>query len=412
MDAEPRCFRDGTQFFRYEVTNSVILLAQETGPFAGLSIQDRLLSPMIITAMIIGVVIGEFCPNIQHTFDTVRLYSVSVPIAIGLMVMMWPILTKVQYEKLPEIFSSTRIWIHIGISIALNWFFAPLLMLGLAWATLPDLPTYRTGVILVGLARCIAMVMMWNQIAGGDTNYCAILVVINSVLQIILYSPYALLFINVVGHQKSIHVEYGQVAISVLIYLGIPLAAGIITRYGVQFMTDKTFLEKVFLPAFSPLALLGLLYTILIIFAYQGHHIIHNLGPVFRVFVPMILYFMVMWTATFALMYYLTKGRHGKKGLFGYQMAAVQAFTASSNNFELAIAVAIAVFGVNSDQALAATVGPLVEVPVLLSLTWLAIWLRRRLSYVRIYRLVSTPYVDSFPVEEVERSPDVLIKDS
>ena len=292
----------------------------------------------------------------------------------------------------------------------LNWIVGPLIMLGLAWATLPDLPTYRTGVIMVGLARCIAMVLVWNQLAKGDGNYCAILVVINSILQIILYSPYALLFINVIGGQShsELHVSYGDVAISVLIvappfffhvdsiltaflqYLGIPLAAGVITRYTIWYFTSKEFLTTRFLPLFSPLALLGLLYTILVMFAYQGHHIIHNLRPVFRVFVPMILYFIIMWSGAFLLVFWLS--RKDDSGLWGYEMAVVQAFTAGSNNFvsrlvhldltysiraqELAIAVAIAVYGVGSDQALAATIGPLVEVPVLLALTWVSLFLR------------------------------------
>ncbi|KAG5651077.1 hypothetical protein H0H81_009965 [Sphagnurus paluster] len=336
--------------------------------------------------MIIGVIIGEFVPNVQKVFDTVRFDSVSVPIAIGLIVMMWPILTKVQYEQLPKLFAGSRIWVHLGISLFLNWIVGPLIMLGLAWATLPDLPNYRTGVILVGLARCIAMVMIWNQLARGDSEYCAILVIVNSILQIALYSPYALLFINIVGGKhSSIHVSYGNVAISVLIYLGIPLVAGIVTRYGVWYFTSKVFLETKFLPLFSPLALLGLLYTILVMFAYQGHHIIHNLGPVFRVFVPMILYFVIMWSSAFAMIYYLTRreSRTRKDKHFGYEMAVVQSFTAGSNNFELAIAVAIAVFGVSSEQALAATIGPLVEVPVLLALTWVALFLGNRLDWKR-----------------------------
>ncbi|KDR70682.1 hypothetical protein GALMADRAFT_229986 [Galerina marginata CBS 339.88] len=354
--------------------------------FKKLGILDRLLSPLIILFMIVGVIIGEFAPGIQQAFDTVRFHSVSVPIAIGLIVMMWPILTKVQYETLPRVFSSSRIWIQIGISMFLNWIIGPLIMLGLAWATLPDLPTYRTGVIMVGLARCIAMVMIWNELARGDGDYCAVLVVINSILQIILYSPYALLFINVIGGQgrSDIHVSYGNVAISVLIYLGIPLMAGVITRYSVWYFMGKTFLDRHFIPFFSPLALLGLLYTILVMFAYQGHHILHNLGPVFRVFVPMILYFLIMWTSAFALIYYLTRQEKGRSHQFGYQMAVVQSFTAGSNNFELAIAVAIAVYGVNSDQALAATIGPLVEVPVLLALTWVALLLGNRLEWNRV----------------------------
>jgi arsenite transporter len=264
---------------------------------------------------------------------------------------MWPILTKVQYEALPKIFSSRRIWIQIGLSMFLNWIVGPLVMLGLAWATLPDLPTYRTGVIMVGLARCIAMVLVWNQLAKGDGNYCAILVGFNSILQIVLYSPYALLFINVIGgeSQASVHVSYGNVAISVLIvglafrlpylqiftapqYLGIPLVAGIITRFTIWYLASEEFLVMRFLPFFSPLALLGLLYTILVMFAYQGHHIIHNLGPVFRVFVPMILYFVVMWTGTFGLVFWLSR-REGETSLWGYEMAVVQSFTAGSNNF-------------------------------------------------------------------------------
>jgi len=235
---------------------------------------------------------------------------------------------------------------------------------------------------MVGLARCIAMVMIWNQLARGNANYCAILVMINSVLQIVLYSPYAVLFINVIGNQgQSLHVSYGDVAISVLIYLGIPLAAGIATRYAVWFLTSKSFLERRFLPIFGPIALLGLLYTIIVMFAYQGHHILHNLGPVFRVIVPMVLYFVIMWTFALWLLHRLG-ARYGAG--FGYDMAVVQSFTAGSNNFELAIAVAIAVYGVDSDQALAATIGPLVEVPVLLSLTWLSLFLERKLTWQRL----------------------------
>ncbi|KAF8843487.1 arsenical-resistance protein [Paxillus ammoniavirescens] len=301
--------------------------------------------------------------------------------------MMWPILTKVRYEALGHTLLSKKLWVHMSISLVLNWIIGPLIMLGLAWATLPDLPTYRTGVIMVGIARCIAMVMVWNQLAGGDGEYCALLVVANSALQIILYSPYAVLFINVIGSNKQseLHLEYGTVAISVLIYLGIPLVAGVITRFTIMHLTSKRFLQEVFLPRFSPLALLGLLYTIIVMFAYQGHHIVHNLGPVFRVFVPMILYFVVMWSSAFGFIYWLARREARKRKStsksFEYEVAVVQAFTAGSNNFELAIAVAIAVYGVGSDQALAATIGPLVEVPVLLALTWVAQYLRTRLKW-------------------------------
>ncbi|KAH0589238.1 hypothetical protein H2248_005000 [Termitomyces sp. 'cryptogamus'] len=365
--------------------------------FKKLSLFDKLLSPLIILVMIVGVVIGEFVPGIQAAFDTVRFNSVSVPIAIGLIIMMWPTLTKVQYEQLPQLFKTSGLWIHLGISLFLNWVIGPFVMLGVAWATLPDLPTYRTGVILVGLARCIAMVMIWNQLARGDREYCAILVILNSLLQMVLYSPYALLFINAISGSKQpdIHVSYGPVAISVLIYLGIPLGAGVVTRYSVWYLRGKSFLDNKFLPLFGPFALLGLLYTILIMFAYQGHHIIQNIGSVFRVFVPMILYFVIMWTGAFAMIFFLARKETGSQTTFRYEMAVVQSFTAGSNNFELAIAVAIAVYGVSSDQALAATIGPLVEVPVLLALTWVALFCGKRLRWRKLENVteskVNTP---------------------
>ncbi|KZT71017.1 arsenical-resistance protein ACR3 [Daedalea quercina L-15889] len=351
-----------------------------------LSLTDKLLTPAILIAMVVGVIIGEFAPGVQSAFDTARFASVSAPIAIGLIVMMWPILTKVQYEALPRMLFTRSMLVHILLSLFLNWIIAPLVMLAFAWATLPDLPTYRTGVIMVGLARCIAMVMVWNQLAGGDGNYCAVLVVINSVLQIALYSPYAVWFVNIMGGAGTdIHVSYGNVAISVLIYLGIPLGAGLLTRFFFLFVISREFFMTRVIPLISPLAPLGLLYTIIVLFAYQGHHILHNLGPTFRVIVPLVLYFSVMWAGAFALVWYLgrravAKRQAGAKA-WSYEMAVVQSFTAGSNNFELAIAVTIAVYGVGSDQALAATIGPLVEVPVLLALTWLALYLGRTLQW-------------------------------
>ncbi|CCM00266.1 uncharacterized protein FIBRA_02296 [Fibroporia radiculosa] len=351
-----------------------------------LSLTDKLLTPAILVAMIVGVVIGEFVPNVQPAFDTARFASVSAPIAIGLIVMMWPILTKVQYEALPRILPTRTMLKHVLLSLVLNWIIAPFIMLGLSWATLPDLPTYRTGVIMVGLARCIAMVMVWNQLAQGDTNYCAVLVVLNSVLQIALYSPYAVWFVNYMGGAgASIHVSYGSVAISVLIYLGIPLGAGLITRIVLLYFTSRAFFTTRFLPWISPLAPLGLLYTVIVLFAYQGHHIVHNIGQVFRVMVPLVLYFTIMWAGAFSLVWWLgrrarAKGQ-GQGKQWSYEMAVVQSFTAGSNNFELAIAVTIAVYGVGSDQALAATIGPLVEVPVLLALTWVALYLGRVLHW-------------------------------
>ncbi|KAK9893190.1 arsenical-resistance protein ACR3 [Cystobasidium minutum MCA 4210] len=347
--------------------------------FLGLGWLDRLLAPLVLVFMIVGTAVGATTGDaIPRAFDQVQFKGVSFPIVIGLLVMMWPVLTKVQYERLPEIAREKKLWYQIGISLILNWVIGPFVMLAIAWATLPDLPEYRIGVILVGVARCIAMVMIWNQLAGGDHNYCAIIVVINSVLQIVLFAPMAIFFINVISGESEFSISYGTVAIDVLIYLGIPLVAGVVTRYGVWWATSRPWLETRFLPYFGPLALLGLLYTIFVLFAYQGNAIVNNLGPVFRTFVPMIVYFTIMWTGAFAFIFFLTRW---KEEHFGYEMAVVQSFTAGSNNFELAIAVAIAVYGVGSRQALAATIGPLVEVPVLLSLTWDSLWLKRRLHW-------------------------------
>lgn len=346
---------------------------------AGLGWLDRLLTPLIILAMILGVIIGEFAPNVKENLTKGDLQGVAAPLVVGLIVMMWPILTKVPYETLPKTFKTSRLWSQIAMSLILNWIIGPFLMLGLAWATLPDLETYRTGIIMVGLARCIAMVMIWNQIARGDAEVCAILVIINSVLQMVLYAPYCVWFINVISRSQSFQLQYGITAISVLIYLGIPLAAGAVTRFTVMGLFGRPFFERNFLPFFGPLSLVGLLYTIIIIFAEQARRILDNLGPTFRTFVPLVLYFAIMWTATFVLVWRLS-ARFGAK-TWGYQMAVVQAFTAGSNNFELAIAVAVAVYGADSDQALAATIGPLVEVPVLLALSWVALYLGRKLDW-------------------------------
>lgn len=340
---------------------------------------DRLLSLFIIIAMILGVVIGEFAPNASQNLNKGNFRGVSAPLVVGLIVMMWPILTKVQYERLPQMFSTKRLWYQLAVSLVLNWILGPFLMLGLAWASLPDLDDYRMGVIMVGLARCIAMVMIWNKIARGDSNTCAIIVIVNSILQIVLYAPLAVLFINVISNDDNFKLDYSNVAIAVAVYLGIPLAAGVLTRFLVLGLGGREFFHRKFLPFFGPLSLIALLYTIIIIFAEQAQHILHNLGPVFRTFVPLVLYFALMWTGTFVLIWWLSV-RYGKTE-WGYQMAVVQAFTAGSNNFELAIAVCVAVFGVGSDQALAATIGPLVEVPVLLVLSWLAMFVGKRMRW-------------------------------
>lgn len=345
----------------------------------GLGWGDRLLPLFVIVAMIFGVVIGEFAKDVKKSLTKGDLQGTPAPLAVGLIVMMWPILTKVQYEKLPAMFKTSKLWSQILTSLILNWIVAPLLMLGLAWATLPDLPGYRVGVILVGIARCIAMVMIWNDIAKGDGDICAIIVIINSVLQIVLYAPIAILFVSVISNNKNFALDYSSTAICVVIYLGIPLVAGVSTRITIITLLGKDHFKHRFLPYFGPLSLIALLYVIIIIFAEQARSILDNLGPVFRTFVPLVLYFAIVWSITFTLIFQLSL-RYGSKR-WGYQMAVVQSFTAASNNFELAIAVCVAVYGADSQQSLAATIGPLVEVPVLLILSYVSLYLSSRLSW-------------------------------
>ncbi|KAG0750301.1 hypothetical protein G6F57_000649 [Rhizopus arrhizus] len=317
--------------------------------------------------MIIGVVIGYYAPHVQESFETVQFGSVSVPIAIGLLLMMYPVLCKIQYEKIHIILSNRQIWTQIAISIFINWVIGPIVMTALAWACLHDLPELRTGVVMVGLARCIAMVLIWVDLAEGDSDYCAILVAINAILQIALYSPYAILFINIVPSwfgavpDNSIHVDIWPVAQSVLIYLGIPLVAGIITRFGLRSLKGAEWYDKKFLPPFGSLALLGLLYTIIVMFANQGHEIIDNIRSVCRTAVPLLCYFVIMFFIPLFILRFF----------FSYRLVVTQSFTASSNNFELAIAVAIGTYGIHSEQALAATIGPLIEVPVLVVLSYI-----------------------------------------
>ncbi|WFD45044.1 arsenicals resistance [Malassezia psittaci] len=336
---------------------------------------DRLLSIFIILAMILGVIIGEYAPNARERLESGNFEGVSAPLVVGMIMMMWPILTNVRYEKIPKMTRTWRLWNQIVFSLGVNWIIAPFVMLALAWATLPDLSGFRTGVIMVGIARCVAMVMIWNRIARGDTDICAILVIINSILQLVLYAPFAIWFVRVISGDDKLRLSYSKVATAVGIYLGIPLGAGIFTRFSMMKLLGTQRFAKSFLPYFAPLSLISLLYVIIVIFASQSHKILHNLGPVFRTIVPLVLYFMIMWTVIFVLVSILS-ARYGKHH-WGYQLAVVQAFTAASNNFELAIAVCVATYGADSDQALASTIGPLVEVPVLLALSWLALYLGR-----------------------------------
>lgn len=250
-------------------------------------------------------------------------------------------------------------------------------MLAVAWACLPDLAYYRNGVIMVGLARCVAMVLIWNQLAAGDPEYCAMLVAVNSVMQIALYAPLALFFLVVISDQYSgegetLSLSFWDVFESVLLFLGVPLAAAIVTRYGVIKATGREWFDNKFVPFISPLALIALLWTVFVVFVIQGHNIVSNIGHVCRVAVPMVLYFIIMFCSSLAMCRYFK---------FGYERSVTQAFTASSNNFELAIAVAAATFGADSQEALAATIGPLVEVPILLGLVYVALWLKPLISW-------------------------------
>ncbi|PGH16991.1 arsenical-resistance protein [Helicocarpus griseus UAMH5409] len=341
--------------------------------FKRLGILDRFLAVWIFLAMAIGIILGNFVPNTGPALQRGKFVGVSVPIAIGLLVMMYPILCKVRYESLHKVFKTRQIWIQIAFSIVINWIIAPLLMLGLAWAFLPDEPGLREGLILVGLARCIAMVLIWTGLAGGDNQYCAILVAINSMLQMVLYAPLAVLFIKVIsGSNNTFELSYSVVAQSVAVFLGIPLGAAIVTRFTLRTLTGPTWYDNVFLKWVGPWSLIGLLFTILILFASQGKQVVHQIVSVVRVGAPLIVYFIVVFFCTLLVAY---------KFGFGYKVSATQSFTAASNNFELAIAVAIATFGPDSDQALASTVGPLIEVPVLLALVYVVKLVANRVGW-------------------------------
>ncbi|CRG89581.1 Arsenite resistance protein ArsB [Talaromyces islandicus] len=328
--------------------------------FKNLGLLDRFLAVWIFLAMVVGVLLGNFVPTTGPALQKGKFVGVSVPIAVGLLVMMYPILCKVRYESLHHVFRTREIWKQIAFSIFVNWIIAPFFMLALAWAFLPDQPELREGLILVGLARCIAMVLIWTGLAGGDNEYCAILVAINSILQMVLFAPLAVLFIEVISHD-SIDFDYAVAAKSVAVFLGIPLGAAIITRFSIRHLVSPKWYDEVFVKWASPWSLIGLLFTILVLFASQGHQVVHQIVSVIRVAAPLIVYFAVIFFTTLLITYKLG---------FGYKLAATQSFTAASNNFELAIAVAVATFGADSNQALAATVGPLIEVPVLLGLVY------------------------------------------
>jgi len=345
----------------------------EAGVGAGvvgrLSALDRFLPIWIFLAMALGVVAGYIWPGIAGVFDALRIDTVSLPIAIGLLWMMYPVLAKVKYEELGKI---AQAWEQFGVSLVLNWVIGPVIMFVLAWVLLPDLPHYRTGLIIVGLARCIAMVLIWNMLAEGDNEYCAVLVALNSVFQIVMYSPLAYFYLRVVpdwlgAEGRVVDIGMGDIARSVLIFLGIPLAAGIITRFTMVRRRGKEWYETVLMPRLGPTALVGLLFTIVVMFSMQGDNILTQPLDVLRVAIPLVIYFLLMFAVSFAISVWRK---------FPYELAATQSFTAASNNFELAIAVAVGTFGIASQEALATVIGPLIEVPVLIGLVYVALRVR------------------------------------
>lgn len=338
--------------------------------------RDKLLPAWILAAMAGGIGLGAFLPAIGPWLDSVQVASVSLPIAVGLLVMMYPPLTRVRYEELREVARRGNYRRMLSASLFQNWVVGPLLMFALAWLFLPDRPDYRTGLIFIGLARCIAMVLVWNWLARGDGEYAAVLVALNSLFQVALYGVLAHVFVAVLPPLLGLSSDAGpvdvstvQVALSVAVFLGIPFVAGYLTRAALLRRRGAEWFEGVFVKRTEGLTLAGLLFTIVVMFSLKGGVIVTLPSDVLRIALPLVLYFLLMFASSYALSIALG---------FGYGAATAQAFTAASNNFELAIAVTISVFGVASGQALAAVVGPLVEVPVLLALVMVALWARPR----------------------------------
>lgn len=336
-----------------------------------LSTLDRYLPLWIFAAMAAGLLLGRVFPGLGAILDRVKVAGVSVPIGIGLLWMMYPVLAKVRYESIGRHVANGKL---LGTSLFLNWVLGPIVMFTLAWVFLPDLPAYRNGLVLIGLARCIAMVLIWNSLACGSGELAAVLVALNSIFQILTYSLLGWLFLTVApgwfgGQTAVVHVSMWAIAKSVLIFLGIPLAAGYLTRRLLVARRGEAWYTDTFMPRFGPTALIGLLYTIVLMFAMQGDRILHLPVDVVRIAAPLVVYFAIMFALAFVLC--------AKLG-FGYEETASLAFTAAGNNFELAIAVAVATFGIGSGEALAAVVGPLIEVPALIGLVYVSLWARRR----------------------------------
>jgi ACR3 family arsenite transporter len=348
---------------------------RDSGAAAGgvrqrLSTLDRFLPLWIGVAMVAGLLLGRLVPGLDDALAAVEVGSVSLPLALGLLVMMYPVLAKVRYDELGRVTSNAPL---LGTSILLNWVLGPALMFALAWLLLPDLPEYRTGLVIVGLARCIAMVLIWNDLARGDREAAAILVAINAIFQIVAFALLGYFYLQVLPgwlglEQTALDVSVWGIAKSVLVFLGIPLVAGYATRTFGERAKGRQWYESTFLPRIGPAALYGLLFTIVILFALQGHTITNQPLDVARIALPLLCYFALMWGGSMLLTRALG---------FDYQRATAVSFTAAGNNFELAIAVAIGVFGVTSGQALAGVVGPLIEVPALVMLVYVSLWARR-----------------------------------